>query len=147
MTYLGLDPGSSSGALSAINNGRLISVNMPETDKDLLDLLKSLVFSDDGKCFGILESVSAFPGQGVTSCFHFGENFGKLQMALLAAEVPFERIRPVQWQKSLGCLTGGDKAITLRKAQELFPSDKITKRRADSVLLAVYAQRKHTGTL
>lgn len=147
MTYLGLDAGSVSGSISAITPTGLISVNMPETDKDLLDLLKSLVFSDDGKAYAILEAVSAFPGQGVTSCFHFGENYGKLQMALLAAEVPFERVRPVQWQKSLGCLTKGDKGVSLAKAQELFPSEKITKRRADSILLAVYAQRKHTGTL
>jgi hypothetical protein len=45
------------------------------------------------------------------------------------------------WQKALGCLTKGDKNITKRKAQEMFPGIKVTHATADSLLIA------HYGTL
>ena len=62
-------------------------------------------------------------------------------MALTAAGIPFERVRPQQWQKSLGCLTKGDKNVTKRKAQELFPMMKVTHATADALLIAEYGRR------
>jgi hypothetical protein len=78
---------------------------------------------------------------GVKSAFTFGNGFGHLEMALTAAGIPFERVRPQVWQKALGCLTKGDKNITKRKAQEMFPGIKVTHATADSLLIA------HYGTL
>lgn len=147
MIFVGFDPGGSSGAISAITPNGLVSHNMPETEKDILDLLKSLVFSEDGKAFAVLEVVHSMPGEGVSSSFKFGQNFGHLEMAILAAEIPCERASPQKWMKAMGCLNGGDKAVGLRKAQELFPMMKISQRRADSILIAEYARRKYTGTL
>lgn len=120
---------------------------MPETDRDLLDLLKSVIFSDDGKAVAVLEQVNAMPKQGVTSSFHFGEGYGKLQMALMAAEIPYEKIRPQKWMKALGCLSGGDKNVTKNFAQQLFPAIRVTHNIADGLLIATYCERKHKGTL
>lgn len=147
MTYCGVDVGGSSGAIAAITPAGLVVHNMPETQKDILDLFRSLCFSEDGKSFAILEQVHSMPGQGVSSSFKFGQNFGHLEMALLAAEIPYELSSPQKWMKALGCMTGGDKSITHTFAQKLFPKDKITKRQADAVCIAVYAKRKYTGTL
>jgi Holliday junction resolvasome RuvABC endonuclease subunit len=147
MTFVAADPGGSSGAIAAITPNGLVTHNMPDTQKDILDLFRSLCFSEDGKSFAILESVHSMPGQGVSSSFKFGQNFGHLEMALLAAEIPYELATPKKWMKALGCMTGGDKTITHTFAQKLFPGHKITKRQADAVCMAVYAQRKHTGTL
>lgn len=146
MTYIGIDVGQS-GSVCAMTPTGMIAHKMPESDKDLLDLLKSVMFSNDGKSTAMLECVNAMPKQGVTSSFHFGEGYGKLQMALLAAEIPYEKVRPQKWMKALGCLTGGNKNITKIFAQQLYPHIKVTHGIADGMLLATYCQRKHTGTL
>jgi hypothetical protein len=61
-------------------------------------------------------------------------------MALTAAGIPFTRIRPQVWQKKLGCMTKGNKNITKQKAQELFPSIKVTHAIADALLIATYGK-------
>jgi hypothetical protein len=43
------------------------------------------------------------------------------------------------------CLTGGDKNISKRRAQELFPSLKITHAVADALLIAEYGRRLERG--
>ena len=41
----------------------------------------------------------------------------------------------------MDCLTGGDKNVTKRKAQSLFPWVKVTHAIADSMLLAEYCRQ------
>jgi hypothetical protein len=77
---------------------------------------------------------------GVKSAFTFGQGYGRLEMALTAANVPFKRVTPQVWQKSMKCLTGGDKNISKGRAQEMFPSLKITHATADALLIAEYAR-------
>jgi Holliday junction resolvasome RuvABC endonuclease subunit len=91
-------------------------------------------------CKAYIESVHSSPQMGVTSAFTFGRGFGWLEMALTAANVPFERITPQKWQKAMGCLTKGDKNVSKRKAQELFPDIKVTHAIADSLLIAEYGR-------
>jgi hypothetical protein len=63
-------------------------------------------------------------------------------MALTAAGIPFTRVRPQIWQKELNCLTGGQKNITKQRAQELFPSIKVTHAIADALLIAKYGTQQ-----
>ena len=49
---------------------------------------------------------------------------------------------PQVWQKALGCMTGGDKNVTKRRAQELFPGHKITHATADALLIAHYGTKQ-----
>ena len=79
---------------------------------------------------------------GSRSAFTFGRGYGNLEMALTAAGIPFARIRPQVWQKELGCLTKGDKNVSKRKAQELFPSMKVTHATADALLIAKYGTQQ-----
>jgi hypothetical protein len=67
-------------------------------------------------------------------------------MGLTAAGIPFERISPQAWQKSLGCMTGGDKNISKRRAQELFPTMNVTHATADALLIAEYGRRTTNKT-
>jgi hypothetical protein len=90
-----------------------------------------------------IEQVHSSPQMGVKSAFTFGNGFGHLEMALTAAGIPFTRVRPQVWQKELGCLTKGDKNITKRKAQELFPSIKATHATSDALLIAHYGTKQH----
>jgi len=64
-------------------------------------------------------------------------------MALTAAGIPFERVRPQVWQKELSCLTGGDKNVSKRRAQELFPHLKVIHATADALLIAHYGTKTH----
>jgi crossover junction endodeoxyribonuclease RuvC len=81
------------------------------------------------------------PKQGVTSAFTFGKGYGALLMALTAAGIPFETVTPQRWQKALGCLSKGDKNVTKRKAQQLWPHITWTHNTADAALIAEYGRR------
>lgn len=133
---IGIDPGKS-GGIAVIKDGQAWADKMPETEKDLWDYFDSLLY--DG--FAFIEKVHAMPKQGVTSTFSFGQNFGMLIMALTAASIPFELVTPQKWQKELGCLSHGDKNVTKRKAQQLFPTLTITHATADCLLIAEYGRR------
>lgn len=152
--WLGIDPGQSGGiaCIGEMSNGRPSipwAVKMPQTDKDILDELNfkerfELIGDDDLQIYACLERVHSMPGQGVSSSFKFGEGYGKLQMALIACKIPFDLVTPQGWQKELSCLTGGDKNVSKRRAQELFPEVlKITHATADALLLARFCQIKH----
>ncbi len=141
MTIIGIDPGKS-GGIAWITNGKPCVEKMPETPQDLYDLIMSI--KGEWKfCKAYIEQVHSSPQMGVTSAFTFGQGFGHLEMALTAAGIPFERVSPQKWQKSLGCLTKGDKNVSKRRAQELFPSMKVTHATADALLIAEFGTRSH----
>jgi len=157
MIYIGIDPGKN-GAIAWISDGKPCVEKMPETLKDLWEIIESFAFSDCGAmrvkysncdCKAYIENVTPMPSfgdgprrsMGATSAFAFGRGVGNLEMALTAAGIPFERVTPLKWQTTMGCRTGGDKNVSKRKAQELFPSMKITHATADALLIAEYGRR------
>jgi hypothetical protein len=137
--YIGIDPGLSGGIAFIPTSGEPWAHKMPETDRDLIDLLRDS--TRDMEARATLEFVSSSPQMGVKSAFTFGEGYGRLQMALTALGVPYERVRPQAWQKAMGCLTKGDKNVSKRRAQELFPALKVTHAIADALLIAEFARR------
>ena len=148
MTTIGIDPGKS-GGIAWIADGKPCVEKMPDTLQDLWELIDGIK-AEASKPLGIgetkakayLEQVSAMPGQGVTSCFTFGNGYGHLEMALTAAGIPFERVRPQKWQQVMGCMTKGDKNVSKRRAQELYPQLKVTHAKADALLIATYGSRQ-----
>jgi hypothetical protein len=148
-TIIGIDPGINGGIAWIDENGRACAEKMPDTIGDLWELIEDIqrsqvTWPEKTPCKAYLEQVASSPQMGVVSAFTFGRGYGNLEMALTAAGIPFERVRPQVWQGALNCLTGGDKRITKRKAQELFPGIKITHKIAESLLIAEYGRRKHT---
>jgi len=135
MRILGIDPGQS-GGIALLGEITPMASKMPDTEKDIFDLLDSY---DGNRAY--IEAVHAMPGQGVSSCFKFGRNYGFLRGCLIALGIPFETVTPQKWQKALGCLSHGDKNVTKAKAQELFPSLKVTHSTADALLIALYGSR------
>jgi hypothetical protein len=63
-------------------------------------------------------------------------------MGLTAAKLPFERVRPQVWQKTMQCMSKGDKNVTKRRAQELFPDIKVTHATADGLLIMSYGLKQ-----
>lgn len=100
MNILGIDPGSSGGL--ALLSGEPVAEKMPDTERDLYDRVNRWAARAD---FAYIEQVHAMPGQGVTSMFNFGMNYGGLRMALIAAGIPFETVTPSKWQRALGLPT------------------------------------------
>jgi hypothetical protein len=137
-TYIGIDVGCN-GGIAWITDGKACAEKMPDTLQDLWELICDIKAT--GGCRAIVEAVSSSPQMGVVSSFSFGRGYGNLEMALTAAAIPFERVRPQVWQKALGCMTKGDKNVSKRRAQELFPNIKVTHAIADSLLIAEYNRR------
>lgn len=143
--WLGIDPGYS-GALAAIDHAGHVTAFAfkDKTDPDIVNEFRQYSphnLGGDIEIFALIERVHAMPGNGAVSMFTFGGIYKLLRASLIAFEIPHEDITPQGWQKEMRCLSKGDKNITKSKAQELFPSMKITHAIADAILLAEHCRR------
>lgn len=152
--YLGIDPGQNGGIAVLDGTGRVVQTfklaDVSDTDRDLWDTLVgigdlSLDETGQHQVSAVLEKVSTSPQMGVVSAGTFMGGYRAIRMALTAAGIPFEEVRPQAWQKALGCLTRGDKNVTKTKAQQLFPSVKVTHANADALLIAEHGRRSALG--
>lgn len=140
MTTIGIDVGVN-GGIAWITDGKPCVEKMPDTLQDLWEVIVSISLEAGTGGIGVkayIEQVASSPQMGVVSAFSFGRGYGNLEMALTAAGIPFDRVRPQEWQKHMKCMSKGDKNVTKRRAQELFPSLKITHATADALLIAQY---------
>jgi len=113
------------------------------TDYDIAD------WFDDYRHFvdvAYMEKVHSMPKQGNVSSFTFGERYGFLRGLMTGLRIRYEYVTPQKWQKTLGCLTHGDKNISKAAAQRLWPKLKWTHATADAALIAEYGRRKEGGT-
>lgn len=161
---LGIDPGSS-GGLAWVSDSNALAWKMPETERDLWELVRSLKVQSE---FAVLELVNAKPGtdgeqgpegkapmrkMGAKGAMAFGENVGLCRMALTGNAIPYERVAPGRWQRAFRLPTlkecGGSsttkKNAHKARAQELFPALKITHAIADALLIAEYERRRRAG--
>jgi hypothetical protein len=138
----GIDPGKS-GGIAVLGGDQPETHKMPETVGDVVDLLRSLAVA--GVRIAYVEKVSTSPQMGVVSAGTFMRGLGNLEAACYAVGIRLEWITPQKWQKAIGCLTGGDKNVSKRKAQELFPTLTITHAIADALLIAEYGLREEAS--
>ena len=142
--FIGIDPGVGGGIAVLDETGGILSMTkMPETDCDVLDAIRQGAIH--GTPAATIEFVRSSPQMGVRSAWTFGVGYGRLRMALIASEVPFEEVTPRKWQTAMRCLTGGDKNVSKARAQELFPGTKVTHNIADALLIAEYGRRHALG--
>ena len=92
MTYIGIDPGKD-GALALIMDK---AVTIIPFDERGYEIALAHIKGSDARC--CLERVGAMPGQGVTSMFKFGENFGFIRGLLQANGIPYELVTPQKWK-------------------------------------------------
>lgn len=144
MFYIGIDPGKN-GGIGILCNDYVYEV-LPYSDEELLLTLRDY---SPQNCKCVVEKVNAMPGQGVTSMFNFGKNFGFIQGVLEAYEIPFELVPPQKWKKEFSVTS--DKNTSIDVAKRLFPNInlKATNRckkdhdgMAEALLMAEYARRK-----
>lgn len=140
---LGIDPGKS-GGIAGIGAGQTIALKMPETVGDLVDTLRDLAVR--GFTTAYVERVHTSPQMGVVSAGTFMRGLGNIEAACQCLGIRLEWISPAVWQRTLGCLTKGDKNVSKRKAQELFPMLTITHAVADALLICEYGRRQSIAT-
>lgn len=146
---IGIDPGASGGIATLYDSGHYAAAKMPDTERDFWDLLSGIVLSQkDAQWNLVLEKVHAMPGQGVSSTFKFGQNYGMCRAFGIALGIPIHEMTPTTWQKALGLAAKID-GKTARKnahkarAQEIFPNLTITHATADALLIAEAFRRLH----
>lgn len=146
MNYIGIDPGKK-GAIAVIDGtGEHEAFAVPFSEQNYLSVLRD---TDPSESIVVLEKVGAMPGQGVTSMFNFGQNFGWIEGVLEALRFPYELVAPQRWKREF-YLTH-DKQASVRAAQRLFPGVSLLVNprcrvendgMAEALLLAEYARRK-----
>lgn len=145
MIYIGIDPGKS-GAMAAISDlvDRKVLIQFDESV--YANVLRECIPEDTR---AVLEHVGAMPKQGVTSMFHFGENFGYIKGLLEAFQIPYELVRPQKWKKEFGIT--GDKNSSIDVCKRLFPGVDLRRTErcrkdddgmAEALLMALYAKRR-----
>jgi hypothetical protein len=129
----------------------------PTSIKDIIiSMLKNI---DKSNVKVYLETAGARPGQGLSSTFKIGRNFGINEGIIVGLELSYEVVHPRTWAGfMLKDVPAGDpKQRTMIKAQRLFgsslplmkPSGKILSMdgRADAALIAYYGMCQMLGTL
>lgn len=148
MIYIGIDPGKK-GSLAEIweEGGHVLHVEIVPFSEQSYDVAINEVCGIECRC--CLERVGPMPGQGVTSMFSFGENFGFIKGLLAAYSIPYELVTPQRWKKEFGVT--GDKNNSIAVCKRLFPgvslrrTDKCRKDddgMAEALLMAEYARRR-----
>lgn len=146
-TWIGIDPGESGAVamLDTLTDGLHVDA-MPMknlTRRDLIEWLEP--FGARGDVAAHVERVGAMPGQGVASTFKFGMAYERCLMALTAAGIPFEQVAPHKWMVAMASPLPKDKPERKRhlkaRAQELFPSMRVTLATADALLIAEHCRR------
>lgn len=146
---IGLDPGSTSGAIAVIRDGILQIFGMNrKTEQQIEEVIHDtlLLKGIDTQIFAVIERVSARKGQGTVSIFKFGQNYGYLRGCLVANRIPFRDFTPKAWQKHYSMAKRKNesdpkwKERLLNVAQNLYPKTNIPLYAADAVLLSHLAR-------
>lgn len=145
MIYIGIDPGKK-GAMAVIFDGVDEIMLVPHDERKYINVLCNLSGRNVKTC---LEHVGAMPGQGVTSMFNFGQNFGYINGLLEAFQIPYELVRPQKWKKEFSIT--GDKNGSVEVCKRLFPGVSLRRTErcrkdddglAEALLMAEYARRR-----
>lgn len=138
--WIGIDPGKLGGIAVLEDTGRIDLLKLQTaTEADVVSFLEEAK-ARAGGTHAMIERVRSSPQMGVTSAFTFGCGYGTLKGILAALKIPFEEVLPRKWQSRLDCLSGGNKNVTKRRAQELFPKETWTHATADAILIAAYGR-------
>jgi hypothetical protein len=149
--YLGIDPGLS-GAIAVLHeDGGLVAVHDTpvltlrtsrgsRTEYDIAGMAQLLAPYAGPQSQVYLEEAQSMPNQGVRSMFTCGLGMGVWLGVLTTLHMPYTRVRPQVWKKTLG--VSKDKEQARLRAMQLFPGADLRLRkhhgRAEAILLGWY---------
>ena len=148
MTIIGIDPGAS-GAVVIWDKGISKIYKCPKTVEEMADIIiktkNSEYVNKNQKTHAYIEKVHAFPHDGRSSVFKFGQNFGQWIGILAACKVDTELVTPQKWmnywKKKLNIDLPKDKPERKRRLKELashYTDKKVTLYNADAILITMY---------
>jgi hypothetical protein len=143
ITYLCIDPGAKGGMAFLKKDGTTQAAALPSLTYDALSELTMDQYTV------VIEDVPKFAGrmipQSATASLHFG--FGYLCGHFEARGFRVIKVRPQEWQKTIGIGTKGDltsaqwKRKLRDEAVRRFPSIDVTLQTADALLLLDHARQ------
>lgn len=141
--YVGIDPGSSSGAWGAIDRyGKYVGCgDLPVQDGRINAVeLMEMIWNDVPTHIAV-EDVHTMPGQGIASSGKFMRAAGAIEAVAALVGDSVTLVRPQVWKKS-HALIGTDKKASLELARHIWPDAplKLAKHhgRADALLIALW---------
>lgn len=143
--FVGIDPGKQGGVswVDVSNKGvERNAISFKDmTPRDLFETLSDVMDVDD--CTVVIEKVGSMPKDSASNAFKFGYSAGMLEAAAVAAKKPYHFVVPAKWQGFMKCRTKGDKSVTRKMAQQLFPGFhlRITNQIADAMLICEYCRK------
>ena len=153
--HIGIDPGLSGAVAVLAADGTLVALcDTPvltlstsrgsRQEYDVPGLVALLAPYAGPSAHVILEEAQSMPGQGVRSMFTVGMGFGLWLGILAAVGLPYTRVRPQVWKRTLGL--GKDKEQARLRAQQLYPGADLRRKkdhgRAEALLLAHYGWQR-----
>jgi len=149
MVTLAIDPGAN-GGIALEFNGATTASKIPETDGDLLKILKDCA---TGPRKAYLENIVKYAGTNMPSSAMavYASSWGLIKGMLMALEYEVILVKPQDWQKALGLGTSKGMTKTEWKnklkgeAQRLYPGVPITLATADALLLLRAARNGKIG--
>ena len=148
MTIIGIDPGAS-GAVAIWDKGISKIYKCPKTVKEMAEIIiktkNSEYVNKNQSTIAYIEKVHAFPHDGRSSVFKFGQNFGQWIGILAACKVNTELVTPQRWmnywKKKLNIDLRKDKPERKRRLKEIashYTDKKVTLYNADAILITMY---------
>lgn len=101
---IGIDPGASGGIAWKYDHYPPYAAKMPDTQGDVLILLKRIKSGGQYRCKAYIEDIPKFVAGSDATQFSFAvmfENFGFIKGALQALEIPLIQVSPQRWQKTI----------------------------------------------
>jgi hypothetical protein len=127
-----IDPGAG-GAVALMVDGMLEGViDMPMGDDEVSGVLLAAHIGLAEPDVIVVEKVHSMPGQGVSSMFKFGKNYGIVIGVASGLRHPLVKITPQEWKRANG-LIGKEKDASRQLAMELWPrhADHFKRKRDD----------------
>jgi crossover junction endodeoxyribonuclease RuvC len=141
--FIGLDPGSASGAWGAIDQDGLYvgCGDLPTTDGRINAVeLMELIWNDYPTHIAV-EDVHTMPGQGISSSGKFMRAAGAIEAVGALVGDTLTLVRPQVWKKHHG-LIGTEKKASLELARRIWPDAQLRLAkhhgRADALLIALW---------
>jgi len=149
-TYVGVDPGASGGIVMLDDEIRVVEcTKMPATERDVMMMFRFMRPEDPVVMIEWIHP--AIFGVGKSSMSKLYGNYMSLRMAIIAADLRMECVKPRAWQQAMGVTkrsktdTGTKWKNTLKAAaQELYPDQRVTLATADALLIATHCYRTHS---
>jgi Holliday junction resolvasome RuvABC endonuclease subunit len=141
--FIGLDPGSSSGAYGIIDqDGNYVACGEIPTVNSRVDALALLrCISMPFESYFAVENVHTMTGQGISSSGKFMRAAGAIEATAALTGSPMVLVSPQMWKRHHG-LIGTEKKASLELARKLWPDAplKLVKHhgRSDALLMALW---------